>query len=158
LTAEIASGRRNEHAMTAGLKTVAYTDSVLALLEARRAGADEAIFLDTAGHCSEATASNLFILSQGILMTPPLSCAALPGVTRATVLELARAMAMPTAERAFGPDELMAADEIFLTSSLRGIAPVSRVGGRVIGTGRPGGFTRRVTTEYGAVVERECRI
>jgi branched-chain amino acid aminotransferase len=156
LTAQIASGRRNEHAMTAGLKTVAYTDAVLALLEARRAGADEAIFLDTAGHCSEATASNLFALVKGILITPPLTCAALPGVTRATVLELASALNMPTGERAFGLDDLLAADEIFLTSSLRGIAPVSRVGVRTIGSGTPGPVTRRITAEYAAVVEREC--
>jgi branched-chain amino acid aminotransferase len=156
LTAQIASGRRNEHAMTAGLKTVAYTDAVLALLEARRAGADEAIFLDTAGHCSEATASNLFALVKGILITPPLTCAALPGVTRATVLELASALNMPTGERAFELDDLLAADEIFLTSSLRGIAPVSRVGVRTIGSGTPGPVTRRITAEYAAVVEREC--
>jgi branched-chain amino acid aminotransferase len=156
LTAQIASGRRNEHAMTAGLKTVAYTDAVLALLEARRAGADEAIFLDTAGHCSEATASNLFALSQGILITPPLTCAALPGVTRATVLELAAGLDIPTEERAFGVDELLASDEIFLTSSLRGIAPVCRVGARAIGSGTPGPVTRRIAAGYAAVVEREC--
>ena len=156
LTAQIASGRRNEHAMTAGLKTVAYTDAVLALLEARRAGADEAIFLDTAGHCSEATASNLFALSQGILITPPLTCAALPGVTRATVLELASALNIPAAEREFELDELLGSDEIFLTSSLRGIAPVSRVGEHAIGSGTPGPVTRRIAAEYAAVVEREC--
>ena len=60
LTAHVASGRRNEYAMTAGLKTLAYADAIAGLLEAQRAGADEALFLDTQGHCSEATASNLF--------------------------------------------------------------------------------------------------
>src|SRR5687767_805087 len=105
LAAHVASGRRNEHAMTAGLKTIAFTDSIVALLEARRTGAEEAIFLDTAGHCSEATASNLFIRSGGTLVTPPLSCAALPGITRAVVLELAAAIALSTSERAFRSEE-----------------------------------------------------
>jgi branched-chain amino acid aminotransferase len=156
LTAHIASGRRNEHAMTAGLKTIAYTDAIAALLEARRAGADEAIFLDTAGHCSEATSSNLFVLADGVLLTPPISCAALPGVTRATVLELARTMGRESSERAFGIDELMGADEVFLTSSLRGIAPVTRVGGRAIGSGVPGPVTRAIAAAYAELIESEC--
>ena len=97
LTAHVASGRRNERAMTAGLKTLAYTDAVAALLEARRAGADEALFLDTEGHCSEATSSNLFVVDRRrTLVTPPVSCGALPGITRAAVLELARALGMPS--------------------------------------------------------------
>ncbi len=76
--------------MTAGLKTLAYVDAVAGLLEARRAGADEALFLDTEGHCSEATASNLFVWTGAELVTPPLSCGVLPGITREAVLELAR--------------------------------------------------------------------
>jgi branched-chain amino acid aminotransferase len=158
LIVHVASGRRNEHAMTAGLKTVAYTDAIAALLEARRAGADEALFLDTAAHCSEATSSNLFVSAGGVLLTPPPSCAALPGITRATVLELARAMDVPTEERPFGLDDLLAADEAFLTSSLRGIAPVAQVGGRAIGDGAPGELTRRVSAAYAALVARECSV
>jgi branched-chain amino acid aminotransferase len=142
--------------MTAGLKTLAFTDSVAAWLEARRAGADEAIFLDTEGHCSEATSSNLFMLASGVLVTPPLSCAALPGITRATVLELAPAMGIATAQRAFGIDELLGAEEAFLTSSLRGIAPVARVAGRAIGRGTPGAVTRAVSAAYAHLVETEC--
>jgi branched-chain amino acid aminotransferase len=156
LAAHVASGRRNEFAMTAGLKTIAYTDAVVALLEARRAQADEALFLDTAGHCSEATASNLFIWSRGTLLTPPVSCAALPGITRATVLELAPTLGLTASERAFALDDLFAADEAFLTSSLRGIAPLVRVGDRPVGTGRPGDVTRRMSQAYAELVKREC--
>ena len=117
--------------MTAGLKTLAYVDAVAGLLEARRAGADEALFLDTEGHCSEATASNLFIWTGAELVTPPLSCGVLPGITREAVLELATLRGTrQSAERAFGLDELLAADEAFLTSSLRGVAPLVRVGAR----------------------------
>ena len=100
----MASGRRNEHAITAGLKTVAYTDAILALIEARRAGADEVLFLDTAGHCSEASASNLFAVIGGTLATPPTSCAALPGITRGAVIEMAAELGVTMDERPFGLD------------------------------------------------------
>ncbi|HEY0777618.1 MAG TPA: aminotransferase class IV [Gemmatirosa sp.] len=158
LTAHVASGRRNERAMTAGLKTLAYTDAVAALIEARRAGADEALFLDTEGHCAEASASNLLAIMRGRLITPPVTCGALPGITRATVLELAHALGIPADERAFGPDELLEADEALLTSSLRGVAPLVRVGGCGIGVGAPGPVTRALADAYAALVGRECAI
>lgn len=156
LTARVASGRRNEHAATAGLKTLAYTDAILALIEARRAGADEVLFLDTAGHCSEASASNLFAVIGGRLATPPTSCAALPGITRRAVIELAAELALSVDERPFGLDELNAANEAFLTSSLRGIAPLVRVGGHPIGTGTPGAVTQKLMAAYAALVKAEC--
>lgn len=156
LTAQVASGRRNEHASTAGLKTLAYTDAIVALIEARRAGADEVLFLDTAGHCSEASASNLFAVIGGRLATPPTSCAALPGITRRAVIELAAELGVLVDERPFGLDELIGADEAFLTSSLRGIAPLVRVGADPIGTGTPGTLTQRVSAAYAALVKREC--
>ena len=156
LTAHVASGRRNERAMTAGLKTLAYTDAVAALLEARRAGADEALFLDTEGHCSEATSSNLFAWTGTTLVTPPVSCGALPGITRAAVLELASALGVPRAERVIGLDELLSAKEAFLTSSLRGLAPLVRVDAHPIGRGMPGAMTRQLAEAYAALVAREC--
>ena len=157
LSACIVGGRKNEHAMTAGLNTLAYTDSVLALLEARRAGADEAIFLDTAGHLSEAAASNLFLVRGGALLTPPLSCGALAGVTRGAVLELARERGLAVEECVLEPEELLRADEAFLTSSLRALAPLVRVDGRAVGSGAPGPLTRRVMAAYAELVGRECR-
>ena len=124
--------------MTVGLKTLAYTEAVMALLEAQHAGADEALFLDTKGHCSEATSSNLFVWTGRTLLTPPASCGALPGITRQAVLEVATARGVPTAQRPFGLDHLLDAEEAFLTSSLRGLAPLVRVGGHTIGLGTPG--------------------
>lgn len=156
LTAHVASGRRNERAMTAGLKTLAYTDAIAGLLEARRAGGDEALFLDTEGHCSEATASNLFAWTGEVLVTPPLSCGVLPGVTREAVLELAHAQGLPAEERAFGLEELVAAEEAFLTSSLRGLVPLVRVGPEAIGRGTPGRCTLRLMAAYLTLVDREC--
>ena len=156
LRAVVASGRRNAQSPTAGLKTLAYTDAIVAWLEAHRVGADEAIFLDTNGNCSEATASNLFMVRDGQVLTPPVSCAALPGITRAAVLELTRAAGMRAEERVFGLDALASAQEVFLTSSLRGLAPVSSLDGHVIGTGTAGAVTTRLMADYLALVEREC--
>jgi branched-chain amino acid aminotransferase len=157
LSAHVASGRRNERAATAGLKTLAYVDAIVALLEARRAGADEALVLDTESHCSEASASNLFVWTGTLLATPPLSCGALPGITRAATLELARLAGTPTSERPLSLDELLGADEAFLTSSLRGLAPLVRVGRQAIGRGTPGALTRQLAAAYTALVDRECR-
>ena len=156
LSAHVASGRRNEHSITAGLKTLAYIDAVAALIEARTAGADEVLFLDTAGHCSEASASNLFAVISGKLATPPTSCAALPGITRAAVIELAADLGVPVDERPFGLDALKGADEAFLTSSLRGIVPLVRVDRHGIGSGTPGTITQKVMTAYSVLVQREC--
>jgi branched-chain amino acid aminotransferase len=157
LSARIATGRRNEYAMTAGLKTIAYTDSVAALVEARAAGADDAIFLDTEGHVSEGTSSNVFVAIGGALGTPPLSCGALPGITRAAVLELAAGLGITVAERPIPGDALFGADEIFLTSSLRAIAPVTSVNSDPVGPSTPGPLTRRLMTEYASLVRRETR-
>jgi branched-chain amino acid aminotransferase len=156
LTAHVATGRRNERAQTAGLKTLAYTDAVAALAEARRAGADEAIFLDTAEHLSEATASNVFLMRDGTLVTPPLSCGALAGVTRATVLELVAGTVLPLEEGTATLGDLHQASEAFVTSSVRELVPLVRVAGRPVGDGTPGPVTRRLMAAYGELVFREC--
>jgi branched-chain amino acid aminotransferase len=156
LVAVMAAGRRNEHALTAGVKTLAYTESVVALAQARAAGADDSIFLDTAGHISDATASNLFAVIDDVLVTPPLSCGVLPGITRAAVLELARALGISPVQREMPEPELAAASEIFLTSSIREIAPVVRVETTAVGTGQNGPVTVRIVEAYRALVRLEC--
>ena len=152
----VASGRRNARAMSAGLKTLSYTDNVMAMLEARRHGADDALLLDTEDHCSETTASNLFVVTGGALWTPPTTCAALPGITRAIVMEIAGRLGIICEERAFGLDALLAADEAFVTNATRGPVSVARVGDRVIGAGDMGAMTRRLADAWRAAVLREC--
>jgi branched-subunit amino acid aminotransferase/4-amino-4-deoxychorismate lyase len=141
--------------MTAGLKTLAYTDNIAALAQARRAGADDALFLDTEGHLCEATASNLFICTNGVIITPATSCGALPGITRAAVIELARAAGNAVQERVVHADELAGADEAFLTSSVRELVPLVRVNGTPVGSGAPGPITRRLRSAYAQLVETE---
>ena len=89
LSVRVASGRRNEFSPTVGVKTTAYADAVVALAEARAQGADDALLLDTRGHVSEAAASNVFVVHDGVLLTPHPSCGILLGITRQAVLELA---------------------------------------------------------------------
>jgi len=156
IVAAMASARRNEYALTSGVKTLAYTESVVALAQAKAAGADDAIFLDTAGHVSEATASNLFAVIDGVLVTPPLGCGVLPGITRAIVLDLALALGLSAVEREMTEPELALASELFLTSSIREIAPLVRIATTAIGSGRVGPVTTKLIDAYAALVREEC--
>jgi branched-chain amino acid aminotransferase len=156
LSALTASARRDERALTAGVKTLAYTETIVALARAHDEGTDEVIFLDTEGHVSEASASNIFIATGGALVTPPLSCGVLPGITREAIIELAATLDVQVTERPVEPSELAGADEAFLTSSLRGVAPLVRVDGRAIGSGSVGELTRRLSAAYSELVESEC--
>lgn len=155
VSACIASGRRNERAMTAGLKTLAFTDNVAALAEAIHAGSDDALFLDTEGHVCEATASNIILHLDNALVTPAGSCGALPGITRAAVLELARRLGFAAEERVVTTEDLARADEAMLTSSVREIVPLVRVNGTNVGHGVPGPVTTRLRSAYAELVESE---
>jgi branched-chain amino acid aminotransferase len=156
LSALTASARRDERSLTAGVKTLAYTETIVALARAHDEGTDEVIFLDTEGHVSEASASNIFIATGGALVTPPLSCGVLPGITREAIIELAATLDVQVMERPVDPSELGGADEAFLTSSLRGVAPLVRVDGRAIGSGSVGELTRGLSAAYTELVENEC--
>lgn len=156
LSARIVAARRNELGATAGLKTTSYVESIVALADARAAGADEALLLDIAGHLCEASASNVFVVRARTLITPPRSCGILPGITRDAVIELAGTVGCDVEERPVAPAELHDAHEAFLTSSLREIAPVVRVDDRPVGTDDVGPITRRIRDAFEALVAREC--
>jgi branched-subunit amino acid aminotransferase/4-amino-4-deoxychorismate lyase len=119
----------------AGVKTTSYAVSVAGRVIARRAGADDALFVGDGGCVLEATASNLFVLRGNVLSTPPLSEAVLPGVTRRCVLAVAADVGLSTAEEALRLDDLYAADEVVLTSSLREVYPARSVDGRDVNRG-----------------------
>jgi branched-chain amino acid aminotransferase len=123
---------RNERGAVAGLKTTSYAENVRALAYARERGAGEAIFLNTRGEVCEATGSNVFVIRDGVVRTPPADAGCLLGVTRALVLELCAEHGMPAEETALGPSALVDADESFLTSSTREVQSIGRVDGRAL--------------------------
>ena len=134
------------------LKTTSRADYVFARLEARRAGADDALFLTVSGHLSESTTANVFLVrtaADGVveLATPDLACAILPGTTRSWLLRWGAAAGLRTVEGWLTPDELATADEAFVCSSVAGILPVTRFNGHPIGDGTPGPWTRRARAD-----------
>ncbi|MET0271573.1 MAG: aminotransferase class IV [Phenylobacterium sp.] len=122
--------RRNDQSPAARLKSLAYLDNVLARAEARAAGADEAVMLNTRGEVACAAAANLFWVADGRLHTPALDCGVLAGIQRGRVIAAAGRLKLPVAEVRAGPDALAAAEAIFLTNSLIGLRPVERLDGR----------------------------
>ena len=137
------SVRRDPANPLAALKTTSRADFVYARLEARRAGADDALFLTVDGHLSEATSANIFLVRGTELATPSLDCAILPGTTRTWILHWAVGAGLTVVEGRLSPADLAGADEAFLCSSVAGILPVTRFGGTPIGSGRPGAWTAR---------------
>lgn len=119
--------RRNEFSPTAFIKSTNYLDNILARMEATHFEADDALFLNTKGHLTEATASNLFVVSNGEVLTPQIADGLLPGSMRAIVLSICRALELPTQECSILPPMLLEAEEVFLTNSLICIQPVAVV-------------------------------
>lgn len=139
----VSAVRRDPANPLAALKTTSRADYVYARLEARRAGADDALFLTTDGRLSEATSANVCLVRGSELATPALDCAILPGTTRTWILRWAAAAGLAVVEGSLLPGELVAADEAFLCSSVAGVLPVTRFEGAPIGSGRPGPWTVR---------------
>jgi branched-chain amino acid aminotransferase len=135
------------------LKTGNYLESVLAVREARRAGAHEALLRDAVGRVTEGSSSNVFTVRSGRVGTPPVAAGLLPGITRAALLELLRADGTAVDEVPLWPADLAAADEIFLSSSIRGVLPVTHCDGQKVGDGRPGPVTRRAMALYARATE-----
>jgi D-alanine transaminase len=129
------------------LKTVNLLPNVMAKQQAVLAGAHEAVFVRD-DVVTEGASTNVFGMLRGELRTHPLTPAVLPGVTRDVVLDLAAALGVPVREEAMSLAELLAADELFITSTTNDVMPVVRVDGRVIGDGRPGAVTRRLADAY----------
>jgi branched-chain amino acid aminotransferase len=150
-------GRVDERALTAGLKAIGYLERIVALRDARREDADEALLVNSIGRVVEGSASNLFAVRDDVLLTPSVADGALPGITREVVLSLAASGGIPVEERALPPEELTTADEIFLTSSLRELAPVVSVEGLTIGSGTPGPAYRAMREDFLRIVREEAR-
>lgn len=141
-----------------GAKVGNYLASLLALRDAKAAGAHEALILDAAGHVLEGTTSNLFVVEPArgqssagagaALITPPLEAGILAGITRAHVMEVAGELGVLVRSEPITTTRLAVADEVFITSTLREILPVVRVDGRLVGGGAPGPVTRSLHAAF----------
>jgi branched-chain amino acid aminotransferase len=125
-----------------------FLNYILARAEAEEAGAFEAIMLNSAGNVAEASTANLFFVGAEKLITPCPECDILPGITRATVLELASGMGIERQERKIEPSELATFSECFLTNSGVELVPVTRIDDSPVGDGRPGHVHARLHEAY----------
>jgi len=134
--------------LPATIKSLNYLNNILGKIEAKQAGALEAIMLNDQGYVAEATADNVFIVHKGEILTPSASQGALRGVTRSTILDIAKATGIPVREANLTRYDLWCSDECFLTGSGAEVIPVVKLDGRVIGDGKPGTVTKRVLAEF----------
>jgi branched-chain amino acid aminotransferase len=133
--------------------TGGYLNAALASTEARLNGFDEAIFLTKEGNVSEGPGENIIILKNNQLMTPPISDDVLAGITRDTVMQLARhELQLPFFEKSLSRTELYSADEVFFTGTAIGIKPIIQIDRRIIGTGQEGPITKEIRSRYDYIV------
>jgi len=141
-------------AMTRAKISGYYVNSILAKREVKADGYDEAILLDADGYVSEGSGENIFIVRKGQLKTTPLT-SILEGITRNSVLQLARERGIPVVEERFTRDAMYVAEEVFLTGTAAEIAPVREIDGRLIGTGNPGPVTMDLQKTFFEIVRGE---
>ena len=147
--AVIVTIRRNPiEALNPAIKASNLLNNVLATREAYGKGAFEAILLNTRGEVAEGAGSNVFIVKGGLLLTPPLSCGLLAGITRELTLEIAASTGVPHEERVLYPEDLRGADELFITSTLKELAPMVTLDGTPVGSGMPGPATKALLKAY----------
>jgi branched-chain amino acid aminotransferase len=131
-----------------------YVNSILAKWEAKKSGYEECILLDPDGYVAEGTGENVFMVSKGVLKTTPLT-SILDGITRNSILELARAKQIPVVEERFTRDALYVADEIFFTGTAAEVTPVRELDDRRIGEGKPGPITQALQGDFFKIVRGE---
>jgi len=139
---------------TAKIKSLCYLDNILAKMEARKAGAEEAILLDEAGNLAEGTISNIFIVKFGTIYTPPKEAPILAGITRERVIKLAKQAAFKVIEKTITPKELYTADECFVTLSGPGVVPITKIWQKKIGSGQCGYTTASLIKLYNDETKR----
>ena len=150
----ISSIRSNSESPLANLKTTCRLGNLLAKEEAKKKGADDAVFLNEHDLVAEATTSNIFIFSEGVLLTPAVQTGILPGVTREVVMKLALKIGIDTREQDIWLDNLLEAEEAFLTNSLFEVMPLVRVVKYPIGDGKPGMVTQKIMAAYSDLVKK----
>ncbi|MDQ0287010.1 branched-chain amino acid aminotransferase [Desulfofundulus luciae] len=138
----VATRRNLPEACNPRVKSLNYLNNIYAKIEANLVGAPEAVMLNQEGYVAEATGDNIFIVKNGTLITPPPHVGILEGITRNTVMEIARGKGIPVEEKLFTRFDIYTADECFLTGTAAEVIPAVRLDGRLIGSGQPGEMTR----------------
>ena len=150
----VSSWRRIEHNTIppAGKGTGQYVNSSLAKVAALKAGYDEAILCTPDGKVAEGSGENLFVVKDGVLITPPVVDGVLKGITRDTIMTLAREEGIPVVEASLTRADLYLADEAFFTGTAAEVVPITSVDDRPVGTGKPGDIARTLVSKYGEAV------
>jgi branched-chain amino acid aminotransferase len=147
--------RNLPEALNPQIKSLNYLNNILAKIEAINSGCDEAIMLDALGYVAECTGDNIFIVKNNHLYTPPQCMGTLRGITRDAVLEIAKKSKISVHEHVLTRHELYNSDECFLTGTAAEIVPVVEVDGRLIGSGKPGRMTARLSAKFRALTKKE---
>ncbi|MCM8831898.1 MAG: branched-chain-amino-acid transaminase [Candidatus Omnitrophica bacterium] len=147
--------RNLPEALNPQIKSLNYLNNILAKIEAINCGVQEALMLDNLGYVAECTGDNIFVVEKGQLYTPPQCMGTLRGITRDTVLNIARKLNIPTHEHVLTRHELYISDECFLTGTAAEIIPVVKVDGRKIGNGKPGKLTKLLMEEFRKVTKTD---
>jgi branched-chain amino acid aminotransferase len=134
-----------------------YANSALARMEAIKSGVDEAIMVNSNGFVVEASAENIFFVKDGVVYTPPISTGALEGITRDTIIEIAKQNKIPLNIENISRDEMYCFEEAFLTGTASEIVPIGKIDRRVIGNGKIGPITRKIQNYYGQIVRGEIK-
>lgn len=153
-TAHLASIKRNEYSPLSSIKSLNYLESVLARTEALKNHADEALLANTHNNIVCASCANLFMIRDSILITPPLTDGALPGIIRAKILKLAALNHVPVKIASINLQSLMNAEEIFITNSLIKIKPIVKINQILIGTGEIG----RLTLQFQSFLKKSIKL
>ncbi|PRX30396.1 branched-chain amino acid aminotransferase [Orenia metallireducens] len=141
--------RRNiPEAINPRIKSLNYLNNILAKIEANQAGVLEAIMLNNEGYVAECTGDNIFIIKDGVLVTPPTYIGALKGIKRGVVLEVAPELGLEVREEVFTRHDIFTADECFLTGTAAEVIPVVKVDGREIDNGKPGEYTAKLIKKF----------
>jgi branched-chain amino acid aminotransferase len=148
--------RNHPRALDPAIKSSNLLNNVLAMREAQARGAEEPVLLNQEGFVAEGASTNVFLVRGGRVMTPPLSAGILAGITREVVLEILPGLGVPFREEPLRLEDLLGADEAFMTSTTREVVPVRQVDEHRVGDGRPGPVTRRVMAAFRDYAPAHC--
>lgn len=144
----VARLRNSPRALDPAMKSGNYLNNLLAYLEAAQEGYDDALLCNNDGHLTEGTTFNLFYVRRGIIATPPLDIGILNGITRNHVIDLAQTLKIPVREVRFPKERLYEADEVFLTSTIKEVFPITKIDEHRIGNGKPGSITLKLRKKF----------